>query len=183
MVAQRRVAVIVSLKPVTQAAQMTNVHRHHAQTGASTGIGNALARILATNGFNVALIARSADKLASLRDEINKEHGADTARVFLLDVQDQPKVDAVVVEVVQQFGQIDVLVNNVSAGDAALRRTELTCLYKGWTSTGITKAVPGSYDRGIGHGYQDQRHGSHVSHPCRVEQGHAASRSRPMRRG
>lgn len=117
------------------------------QTGASTGIGNALARILAKDGYRVALIARSADKLASLREELDAGYGADTARVFPLDVQDQPRVEAVVGEVVQHFGQIDVLVNNVSALRAVFGFEVLTSLHKGWTCAGLAEAVSGAHDR------------------------------------
>jgi short-subunit dehydrogenase len=44
-------------------------------TGASSGIGEELARCFAKGGYALVLVARSADKLQSLAEELQREHG------------------------------------------------------------------------------------------------------------
>lgn len=94
----------------------TSTHCCDVQTGASTGIGKALAHTLAGNGFRVALIARSTNKLDSLQKELKKQHGDDICHFYTLDVQDQQKAKQTIDAIVTHFGRIDVLINNVSAG-------------------------------------------------------------------
>lgn len=77
-------------------------------TGASSGVGEATARQLADAGCRVALVARREDRLESLADEL----GRDTALPVPTDVSDADAVDAMVETVVDEFGTIDVLVNN-----------------------------------------------------------------------
>lgn len=77
-------------------------------TGASSGIGLALARRLVGEGASVALVARSKDKL----DGIAAELGKDRAQAFALDVTDFGALAALPKRVVERFGGIDILVNN-----------------------------------------------------------------------
>jgi NADP-dependent 3-hydroxy acid dehydrogenase YdfG len=79
-------------------------------TGASTGIGAEVARLLAARGAKVAVAARRADKLDAVVAEISKDGGA--ARAYTLDVTDKHQVQAVVAAVVADFGKLDVLINN-----------------------------------------------------------------------
>lgn len=79
-------------------------------TGASSGIGEATARLLAKEGARVVLAARRADRLAALRDEIEGEGG--TALVVETDVTDREQCEALVAKTVEAFGGVDVLVNN-----------------------------------------------------------------------
>jgi 3-oxoacyl-[acyl-carrier protein] reductase len=79
-------------------------------TGASQGIGRSIAETLAANGARVALIARNAEKLASLVETIAAAGGE--ARAFPCDVADGDAVAATVEAVVEAFGRIDILVNN-----------------------------------------------------------------------
>ncbi len=79
-------------------------------TGASSGIGEATARVLAEAGMTMVLGARRTDRLDRLRAEITEAGG--TARVHRLDVTDREDVVAFARAALAEFGRIDVLVNN-----------------------------------------------------------------------
>lgn len=92
-------------------------------TGASRGIGKAIALNFAKRGYDCALVARSADKLEALQAEIQQQFGVN-AGVFALDVADKPQVDAAIERVIKAHGQIDVLFNN--AGIVSFGTSEVT---------------------------------------------------------
>ncbi len=79
-------------------------------TGASSGIGEATARMLAAEGAAVAIAARRVERLHALRDELT----AAGARVHVLDldVTDEQAVRAAVAATVDTLGGLDVVVNN-----------------------------------------------------------------------
>ncbi len=79
-------------------------------TGASSGIGEATARVLAARGANVALVARRAERLEKLASEI-ASHGH-TALAIEADITDQQQAIGAVERTVGDFGRLDVLVNN-----------------------------------------------------------------------
>jgi len=79
-------------------------------TGASRGIGRAIARGLAAEGAHVVLGARDAAKLAEAVAEIESAGGR--AEPLALDVAERASVEAVVAHVVSVHGRIDHLVNN-----------------------------------------------------------------------
>ncbi|CAM4043029.1 SDR family oxidoreductase [Saccharibacillus endophyticus] len=79
-------------------------------TGASSGIGEAAARLLAKQGAEVMLGARRFERLESLTDEIRSAGG--TAEYRKLDVTDPEDMEAFVNEAVEKFGRVDVIVNN-----------------------------------------------------------------------
>jgi NADP-dependent 3-hydroxy acid dehydrogenase YdfG len=81
-------------------------HRHDGQpvavvTGASSGIGEATARTLAAQGFHVVAVARRADRIKALADDIG-------GTAVVADVTDDAAVDALA----GQLDRVDVLVNN-----------------------------------------------------------------------
>jgi len=78
-------------------------------TGASSGIGAALARALARRGAAVALVARRAERLRALADEIAAAGGR--ASVHPGDVADRAVVERSAEEVLYQHGRVDGLVN------------------------------------------------------------------------
>lgn len=79
-------------------------------TGASRGIGKAIALALAGAGAKVACVARSVDKLTETVEAIRAAGG--TAEVFACDVTSGENVDKVVDEVVAKWGKLHILVNN-----------------------------------------------------------------------
>jgi NADP-dependent 3-hydroxy acid dehydrogenase YdfG len=80
-------------------------------TGASSGIGEAVAYALAAEGAQVALLARRADKLKGVSEAIKKRSGKD-ALVAVTDVADKDSVTAAINKVKETFGSVDILVNN-----------------------------------------------------------------------
>jgi NADP-dependent 3-hydroxy acid dehydrogenase YdfG len=85
-------------------------------TGASAGIGRAVAVELGRLGWRVALGARSPDRLDAAADEVRAAGGRAFARV--LDVTDADSVDAFVDAAEAELGPIDGLVNNAGAAYA-----------------------------------------------------------------
>ncbi len=79
-------------------------------TGASSGLGEATARLLARQGATVALAARRADRIDALATEISESGG--NALAVKTDVSDREQVKALVDTVVEKFGKIDVMLNN-----------------------------------------------------------------------
>lgn len=80
-------------------------------TGASRGIGKASAIALASNGFRVALAARSIAELQKLEADLNREI-ANTALAIEMDVSDFECVARAIEYVWSEFGPIECLVNN-----------------------------------------------------------------------
>ncbi|HEX7594446.1 MAG TPA: glucose 1-dehydrogenase [Anaerolineae bacterium] len=78
-------------------------------TGASSGIGRAAALRFAAEGAQVALVARRADKLAEVANEIEAKGGK--GKSIAADVTREDEIERVVRETVAAFGGIDVLVN------------------------------------------------------------------------
>jgi NADP-dependent 3-hydroxy acid dehydrogenase YdfG len=76
-------------------------------TGASSGIGEATARALAADGYQVALLARRADRIQALADELG-----DGAIAIEADVTDRDSLLAAAERVKDELGGADVLVNN-----------------------------------------------------------------------
>ena len=76
-------------------------------TGASSGLGRALARLLAANGAKLALAARSAAKLEDLASELGGE-----ALAVPTDLAVPDQVDRLVERTLKHFGRIDILLAN-----------------------------------------------------------------------
>lgn len=87
-------------------------------TGASGGIGSAIARGLAAQGARLAVSGSNAEKLEAFRAELGGEHV-----VLVCDLSDSAAVDALVPRAVEALGQLDVLVNNagVTRDNLAMR--------------------------------------------------------------
>lgn len=83
-------------------------------TGASSGIGETTARQCAARGAKLVLAARSADKLAALKQQIEQAGGQ--ALAVPTDVADADQVQRLADTTLQQYGRVDVLVNNAGFG-------------------------------------------------------------------
>jgi NADP-dependent 3-hydroxy acid dehydrogenase YdfG len=79
-------------------------------TGASSGIGEATARLLAAKGARVLLGARRTDRLATVVAEIRAAGGE--AHFTSLDVTSLSEMERFIAEAQQHFGGLDVLINN-----------------------------------------------------------------------
>jgi len=84
-------------------------------TGASRGIGRAIAVAYAGAGANVALVARSADGLAETAAAV-KETGRD-AHVITADVTNYDAVADAVAQAIDQLGEIEIVVNNAGGSN------------------------------------------------------------------
>ncbi|MFN8160197.1 MAG: SDR family oxidoreductase [Solirubrobacterales bacterium] len=91
-------------------------------TGASSGIGKATALRAGEAGAVVLLVARTPEKLEATRKEIAERGG--TAHIHPCDLADVSDVERMAGEVLDQHGQVDVLVNN--AGRSIRRSVELS---------------------------------------------------------
>lgn len=83
-------------------------------TGASTGIGNALAKELARRGWAVGLVARRCDLLEALATEIRAAGGK--AACAGADVTDREAIRAAALKIAAELGPIDLLVANAGIG-------------------------------------------------------------------
>ena len=80
-------------------------------TGASQGIGRAIAETLAAGGANVAICSRSMDRVGPVAEAINDE-AAGSALAVECNVRERDQVEDFVEATVEEFGDVDVLVNN-----------------------------------------------------------------------
>jgi short-subunit dehydrogenase len=90
-------------------------------TGASSGIGAALAREFANRGYNIALCARRVEKLESLKQELSQKNSHIQVITAALDVNELETVPTVLNDLKSILGTIDIVVAN--AGITGVRRT------------------------------------------------------------
>ncbi len=83
-------------------------------TGASSGFGEATARLFARNGYRVAIAARRLERLEALAREIEGQGGE--VLPVQTDVTQLEQVQALVQSILQHFGRIDILFNNAGFG-------------------------------------------------------------------
>ncbi|MFF0499839.1 SDR family oxidoreductase [Nocardia aobensis] len=104
-------------------------------TGASSGLGEEMARQFAALGYDLGLCARRTDRLAALRSEILETHPGRTIEIAALDVTDDEAVHSVFEGFRASFGSLDRVIVNAGSGvgaalgtggNAANRRTAMT---------------------------------------------------------
>ena len=90
-------------------------------TGASSGIGAALAHEFASRGYNIALCARRVEKLESLKQELANSNSAIQVISAALDVNELDTVPTVLNDIKTTLGNVDIVIAN--AGITGVRRT------------------------------------------------------------
>ena len=80
-------------------------------TGASGGIGSAIARALASQGARLALSGSNGAKLRAFREELNAEYGHDHVEITC-DLSNTTQVEELIPATLDTLGKIDILVNN-----------------------------------------------------------------------
>lgn len=122
-------------------------------TGASSGIGEAIARDLAPRGVRLMLVARRLDRLQALADELG-----DSVACWAADVGKPEDMRSAVSAALALFGRVDVLVNNagvmpvspLAAGDTATWRRVMEVNVQG-VLNGIAAVLPHMVEQGAGH--------------------------------
>lgn len=122
-------------------------------TGASSGIGAALAELLAAEGHSVALLARRREALNEVADKCGGR-----AQVVVADMTRREEVTRAVADIVARSGRLDVWVNNAGVGitrmpsqltdedvESMMRSNVLSALY------GMQEVLPHFRSRGAGH--------------------------------
>ncbi len=129
-------------------------------TGASSGIGEALALQFAKNGDRLVLSARREDELERVAERCRAAAGTGTGQVLVLplDVTDWDSLPGKVETVLAQFGTIDLLVNNAGVSQRSLCKDTDMSVYQKLMDVDVmgqialTKAVlPHMLERGSGH--------------------------------
>ncbi len=80
-------------------------------TGASSGIGRVIARLLAARGLGVTLVARREDRLRLLADQLSEQHGV-RAEIITADLTDEASRNRIATELEDRSLLVNVLVNN-----------------------------------------------------------------------
>ena len=123
-------------------------------TGASSGIGEATARLLAERGWRCVLVARREDRLRALADEIGGE-------VELCDVSDRDAVDALAGRILERHPAVHLLVNNAGIPargtfltvdlDRVQKVMEVNYLGGVWCTRALMPGLRAAADRGGAH--------------------------------
>ena len=84
-------------------------------TGCSSGIGIQMAKALASAGANIVAVARRVDRLEAVAKEIAEEFGVKALPVHC-DVRDTASVESAVDAALEEFGRLDIVINNAGTG-------------------------------------------------------------------
>jgi 3-oxoacyl-[acyl-carrier protein] reductase len=94
-------------------------------TGGSRGIGAAIVRRLAKDGLHVVAVARNADKLQEVCEQVRSQESAGSAEALVCDIADSGAFASSIERVADAHGRLDVLVNNAGiTKDGLLLRME-----------------------------------------------------------
>ncbi|MBO6809280.1 MAG: SDR family oxidoreductase [Thalassospira sp.] len=142
-------------------------------TGASSGIGEATARLLAERGANVVLAARRTERLNEIAAEIEAAGGSAMTRS--VDVTDADSVDALVYHANNLFGRVDAIFNNAGVMPLAPMSELKTGEWDNMINVnirgvlnGIAAVLPLFREQGGGHVINTASIGAHVVVPSGV---------------
>jgi NAD(P)-dependent dehydrogenase (short-subunit alcohol dehydrogenase family) len=142
-------------------------------SGASRGLGEAMAKALADAGAAVALVARDVQRLAAVRDAIAERGG--TAAVFTGDVTREEDVAAVAHAVGERFGHPQILINNAGSNLRKQLADYSLAEFRGVVDASLTSTflmsrafVPGMKGTGYGRVLNLTSIMSHISLPERT---------------
>lgn len=82
-------------------------------TGASSGIGKDMAKILSKKGYDLVLVARDEEKLNSVRTELEKENSENKIEIISMDLSIEENCK----ELYKRVRNVDILINNAGFGD------------------------------------------------------------------
>ncbi|MBH0777496.1 SDR family NAD(P)-dependent oxidoreductase [Nocardia bovistercoris] len=159
-----------TIEPARRTRDLTG--RHVVITGASSGIGRAAALAVAAKGATVLVLARRADEIDAVVEEIRAE--GDKAYGYRCDVTESESVDKTVAAILDEHGHVDMLVNNAgrSIRRAIHRSTdrlhdfERTMAVNYFGALRMTLALlPRMRERGFGHIVQISSAGVQVATP------------------
>ncbi len=90
-------------------------------TGASSGIGEAMAKILAAQGVkSLVLVARREERLAALKQELIQTHPNVAVYIYPCDLSERTAIDHLLHYISREVGAVDILINNAGMGDYTL---------------------------------------------------------------
>jgi len=84
-------------------------------TGATSGIGEAIALALAQKGAEVIIVSRNEEKCARIVSQIQEQSGNSAITYFQADLSSQQAIRLLAAEVNKKYSTLDVLVNNAGA--------------------------------------------------------------------
>src|SRR5437764_5731507 len=108
-------------------------------TGGGSGIGRCAAHELASLGANVAILGRTAEKLAQVKAEIEEDGGVVISQVC--DIRDEAMVIAAIDAVLGTYGRIDGLVNNAGGQYRAPMKTISTKGFEAVIRSNLTGGI------------------------------------------
>lgn len=94
-------------------------------TGSGRGIGEGIAHLLAEAGANVVCAARSADQITKVAADINASNSSGRAVTQVTDVSSMEDMDALAQRAVDEFGRLDIWINNAGGSLVSAPLTEL----------------------------------------------------------
>ncbi len=107
-------------------------------TGASRGIGKAIALRAASDGHTLALVARSADVLHELEATINNNNG--NAKSYVCDITSSEEVASLHKAVIKDFGYIDAIINNAGIAPSLKLEDTTDAIWQETFDTNVSSA-------------------------------------------
>ncbi|WP_353104297.1 SDR family oxidoreductase [Psychrobacter sp. AH5] len=119
---QSRAQAISAVQPARYLKRLTKAQVGQGKTvlvtGASSGLGEVMARLFAKLGYNLAICARRSERLAQLKADLTKSYPDIRVEYKVLDVSDYDAIFKVFNEFAADFGHIDRVVVNAGVGDS-----------------------------------------------------------------